>query len=79
MATSYVLNASRLHDQEQLSDQLQQALDSRVVIEQAKGITAQHHALTIDQAYQRIRRHARSSNTSLRVVAEAIVAVGLKV
>jgi GAF domain-containing protein len=78
VATSYVLNASKLHDQEQLSDQLQ-ALDSRVVIEQAEEITAHQHALTMDQAYQRIRRRARSSNTSLRVVAEAIVAVGLKV
>jgi hypothetical protein len=37
VATSYVLNASRLHDQEQLSQQLQGALESRVVIEQAKG------------------------------------------
>src|SRR5664280_803102 len=37
VATTYVLNAAKLHDQEQLSQQLQQALDSRVVIEQAKG------------------------------------------
>src|SRR5664279_1112294 len=41
VATSYVLNAAKLHDQEQLSQQLQQALDSRVVIEPAKGIIAQ--------------------------------------
>ena len=31
VATGYVLNAAKLHDQEQLSQQLQQALDSRVV------------------------------------------------
>src|SRR5450631_1519256 len=37
VATGYVVNASKLHDQEQLSEQLQTALDSRVVIEQAKG------------------------------------------
>jgi GAF domain-containing protein len=79
VATSYVLNASKLHDQQQLSDQLQQALDSRVVIEQAKGITAQQHTVPVDQAYQLMRRHARNNNTSLRVVAEAIVAVGLEV
>ena len=79
VATSYVLNASKLHDQEQLSDQLQQALDSRVVIEQAKGITAQQKTIPVDQAYQLMRRHARNNNTSLRVVAEAIVAVGLEV
>jgi len=79
VATSYVLNASKLHDQEQLSQQLQGALDSRVVIEQAKGITAQQKSVSVDQAYQRMRRHARSNNASLRVVAEAIVGVGLRV
>jgi len=35
--------------------------------------------LTIDQAYQRLRRHARTNNVSRRVVAEAIVPVGLQV
>jgi GAF domain-containing protein len=79
LATSYVLNASKLHDQEQLSEQLQGALDSRVVIEQAKGITSHQKSVSVDQAYQLMRGHARSNNTSLRVVAEAIVAVGLEV
>jgi len=79
VATSYMVNASKLRQQEQLSEQLQEALESRVIIEQAKGITAQQHALSIDQAYQRMRRHARTNNASLRTVAEAIVAVGLQV
>jgi AmiR/NasT family two-component response regulator len=79
VATSYVLNAAKLHDQEQLSEQLQHALDSRVVIEQAKGITAHQNTVPVDQAYQLMRTHARNNNTSLRVVAEAIVSVGLKV
>jgi GAF domain-containing protein len=79
VATSYVVNASKLRQQEQLSEQLQEALESRVVIEQAKGITAQQRTVTVDQAYQRMRRHARTNNASLRVVAEAIVAVGLQV
>jgi len=79
VATSYVVNASKLRQQEQLSEQLQEALESRVVIEQAKGITAQQHAVSIEQAYQRMRRHARTNNASMRMVAEAIVAVGLEV
>ena len=79
LATSYAVNASKLHQQEQLSEQLQVALDSRIVIEQAKGITAYQSAVTIDQAYQRIRTHARNNNTSLRKVAEAIVGAGLHV
>src|SRR5450631_3870818 len=79
VATSYVLNAAKLHDQEQLSQQLQQALDSRVVIEQAKGITAHQNTIRVDQAYQLMRGQALNNHASLRVVAEAIVGVGLKV
>ena len=79
VATSYVLNAAKLHDQEQLSEQLQQALDSRVIIEQAKGITAQRKSVTVDRAYQLMRGHARNNHASLRTVAEAIVDVGLQV
>jgi PAS domain S-box-containing protein len=72
-------DAAKLHQQRQLSEQLQGALESRIVIEQAKGITAERHKVTIDQAYQRIRTHARNNNASLRTVAEAIVEVGLEV
>ncbi len=79
VATSYVVNASKLRQQQQLSEQLQGALQSRVVIEQAKGIIAEQHSVTIDEAYQLIRSHARNNNASLRAVAEAIVSVGLKV
>jgi len=79
VATSYVVNASKVSQQEQLSAQLQEALDSRCVIEQAKGITAQQNAATMEQAYQRMRNHARNNNASMRAVAEAIVAVGLHV
>ena len=49
-ATSYVLNASKLRQQEQLSEKLQKALDSRLIIEQAKRITAYQRAVTVDQA-----------------------------
>ena len=74
-----MVNASKLRQQEQLSEQLQHALESRVVIEQAKGITAQQNSVTVDQAYRLMRGHARNNNASLRTVAEAIVAVGLTV
>jgi len=79
VATSYVVNASKLRQQEQLSEQLQEALESRVIIEQAKGITAQQNTVSVDRAYQMMRRHARNNNANLRMVAEAIVAVGLQV
>ena len=79
VVTSYVVNASKLRQQEQLSEQLQESLESRIVIEQAKGITSQHNSVTIYQAYELMRSHARKNNASMRVVAEAIVAVGLHV
>jgi PAS domain S-box-containing protein len=79
VATSYVFNASRLSRQKEHSEQLQQALESRVVIEQAKGITAQQNSVSVDQAFKLMRTHARKNNTSLQKVAEAIVAVGLLV
>jgi len=72
-------DASKLRQQQRRSEQLQEALESRIVIEQAKGITAQRHGVTIDQAYQRIRMHARARHTSVRTVAQAIVEVGLPV
>ena len=78
VATSYVINASKIRQQQQLSEQLQHALESRVVIEQAKGITAQRQSVSVDQAYHLMRGHARNNNASIRAVAEAIVAVGLK-
>jgi GAF domain-containing protein len=79
VATSYVVNASKLRQQEQLNEQLQMALDSRVVIEQAKGITANQRAVSLDDAFALMRTHARNNHASVRAVAEAIVTVGLRV
>lgn len=78
MATGYLINASRHRQQDQLNEQLQQALDSRVVIEQAKGIVAQAEGVGVEQAFQRIRHYARSHGSPLREVAESIVRHGLR-
>jgi PAS domain S-box-containing protein len=48
-------DAAQLRQQQQLSGQLQEALESRIVIEQAKGIIAARRGVSIDLAYQRIR------------------------
>ena len=79
VATSYVVNASKLRQQKQLSEQLAEALESRIVIEQAKGITASQSSVSVDDAYLLMRRHARNNNVSLRIVAQAIISVGLQV
>jgi AmiR/NasT family two-component response regulator len=47
-----------------LNEQLEQALQSRIVIEQAKGITANAGAVSVDSAFGLIRRHARSQNAN---------------
>ncbi|HET7305945.1 MAG TPA: GAF and ANTAR domain-containing protein [Segeticoccus sp.] len=77
MATGYLINASVHHRQAQLNEQLQQALDSRVVIEQAKGMVAARHEIDVGQAFERIRGLARSRGVTVRVVAEAVVRLGL--
>lgn len=74
-----LVNASRYRQQEQLSHQLQQALASRVVIEQAKGMIAGAHGVDVDEAFQRIRRHARAHNATVAAVSDAIVRVGLRI
>ncbi|WP_370324488.1 ANTAR domain-containing protein [Euzebya sp.] len=53
--------------------QLQQALDTRVVIEQAKGIIAERHDLTPAQAFEVIRRHARSERRKVREVSQELL------
>lgn len=52
---------------------MQTALDSRVVIEQAKGVLAARHDLPIDDAFQRLRTRARSQGRRLHEVAREIV------
>lgn len=54
--------------------QLQTALDSRVVIEQAKGFLAARDGLDLEAAFQRIRAAARSSHRSVQDVAREVVA-----
>jgi GAF domain-containing protein len=78
MATAYLINASSLAKQVQLADQLQHALDSRVVIEQAKGILAEAHGISVDSAFERLRRHARSHSAKVQHVARAVVDLGLR-
>ena len=78
MATAYLINASSLAKQAQLSQQLQQALDSRVVIEQAKGILAEAHGITVEVAFDRLRRYARARSAKVQQVARAVVDLGLR-
>lgn len=78
MATGYLINASKLDQQVQLASQLRAALESRVVIEQAKGVVANAEGIGVEEAFDRIRRHARNHQSNLHEVASAVVQLGLR-
>jgi AmiR/NasT family two-component response regulator len=56
-----------------LTEQLQAALNSRVIIEQAKGKLAERLGVDMDQAFNLLRDRARTSNRRLSDLAEAFV------
>ncbi len=78
MATSYLVHAWELARQTRVNQQLREALDSRIVIEQAKGVLAAERHISVDEAFEVLRWHARSHSASLRSVAEAVVRLGLR-
>ena len=79
VTTAHLIHASRLRRQEQLTEQLQSALESRTVIEQAKGLVAARKDVSVDDAFELIRRHARAHQVTVRAVSDAIVNLGLQV
>jgi hypothetical protein len=73
VATISVLQERALRDGVAVRAQLRRALDTRVVIEQAKGVIAYTHHADMDAAFRIIREHARSVRMSLSDVAAGIV------
>jgi transcriptional regulator with GAF, ATPase, and Fis domain len=73
VATIGLLQARAIRNREVLAEQLQTALNSRVVIEQAKGVIAERHQVDVDQSFTLLRSTARSSNRRLSDLARAIV------
>jgi GAF domain-containing protein len=74
MASIALLQERAVRHGHVLSEQLQGALNSRVVIEQAKGVIAQARRVSVDEAFTLIRGYARSNNRRLGEVAQAVVA-----
>lgn len=60
-------------DRETVAAQLQTALDSRVLLEQAKGVLSHVGGLDMEQAFTALRRYARDANERLTDVARAVV------
>jgi AmiR/NasT family two-component response regulator len=73
VATVGILAAKAVRTQRDLVAQLQYALDSRVVIEQAKGVLAERLGLTMSAAFGALRAYARKHNTKVSVLATSIV------
>ena len=78
VCTTYIVNSQALAASDKLANQLQQALDSRVVIEQAKGMLAEQLDMAVDEAFVVLRGHARSNGRKLHDVASDVVAGSLK-
>lgn len=66
--------ASTVQELHERAEQLQRALDSRVAIEQAKGMLAERYALAPDQAFALLRGAARSARVPLRELAHEVLA-----
>lgn len=78
MAAGYIIGASALEQSRRTAEQLQQALDSRIIIEQAKGVLAGERDISVDEAFRLLRRHARTKGVPLHTVSEAVVRLGLR-
>ena len=72
VATIGLLQERALRRSEVLTEQLQTALNSRIVIEQAKGALAQIHDCTPDVAFELLRTFCREHQLKLGVVAQAV-------
>ncbi|HWL43317.1 MAG TPA: GAF and ANTAR domain-containing protein [Ilumatobacter sp.] len=72
IATIAILQHRAAHEAQLLNEQLDNALNTRVVIEQAKGMIAEHEGLDLEASFLRLRNHARSHNLRLADVAAAI-------
>lgn len=73
VATIGILHERNLRQPGIVSGQLHLALNTRVVIEQAKGVLAQHHNFTMTEGFTALREYARANTMTLRAAAEGII------
>lgn len=74
LAAGYLVNNELLRSTQSLAEQLQTALNSRVIIEQAKGLMAGRHGMTPDEAFEVMRSYARGQRTKIQEIARVVVA-----
>ena len=73
VATIAILQHRTSLDASTLNSQLSYALNSRIIIEQAKGMVAQTMNFEMDEAFAKMRTYSRDNNVGLTVVASQIV------
>ena len=73
VATIAILQHRAALEAQVLNEQLTYALNSRVVIEQAKGMVAEREGLDMEQAFATLRNHSRSNNLRLADVASHVI------
>jgi GAF domain-containing protein len=73
VATIAILQQRAALEAKVLNEQLGQALNTRIVIEQAKGVLAERANLDMEQSFSRLRGHARSHNLRLVDLAEGVI------
>jgi GAF domain-containing protein len=72
VATIGLLQERNIRESAIVAEQLQRALSSRILIEQAKGVLAASSSMDVEQAFTAMRRYARDNNLALRTVAESL-------
>ena len=73
IATIAILQNRDVVQARELNTQLTTALTSRIAIEQAKGMIAEHHHLNVDEAFNDLRGYARRNNLRLAALARDTV------
>ena len=73
VATISLLHERTARENATVTEQLQRALSSRVFIEQAKGVIAERNSINMDEAFTRLRAHARSHQETMYTSAANVI------